>query len=263
MTSIIPSDYYLERYALGELPAEEAGDIERRAGADPAVRAALEEIPSSNRAILSLYPPKSVAARLTASRAEAQSPHNSRFRPFLLLSSAAAVTVALLAVFLIVPAIWKPETDLIKGRLNVDLGRTQLLVFRKKDAAVEILPSGTRARAGDLLQLAYVAAKAPYGLILSIDGLGRITLHFPERTDGPTGLEQNVKAVLPNAIELDDAPGFERFFLITSNDPVAVPEILESAGHLAKDQARVRTADLDLPPDCRQFSVLILKGEDP
>jgi hypothetical protein len=264
MTSIVPSDYYLERYALGELPAEEAGEIERRAAADPAVRAALNEIKSSNRAILSLYPPAMVASRLAALRRESGGRPLLRFRRlFFLSSAAAAAAAALLVVFLVVPSIKKPETDLIKGLQNVDLGRTQLLVFRMKDAAVEILPSGARARAGDLLQLAYVASKAPYGLILSIDGLGRLTLHFPERKDGPADLKQNTKAVLPDAIELDDAPGFERFFLITSNDPIAVPEILARAENLASDPARIRTADLDLPPGCRQFSVLILKGEDP
>ena len=31
---------------------------------------------------------------------------------------------------------------------------------------------------------------------------------------------------LPNSYELDDAPGFERFVLITSSDPISVDAIL-------------------------------------
>ncbi len=67
--------------------------------------------------------------------------------------------------------------------------------------------------------------------------------------------------VLVTIGELDDAPGFERFFLITSGFPLDVNTIMKKAESLARDPERVREKKLDLSEDLRQYSVLILKGE--
>ena len=42
------SEYYLERYALGELPDEELEDIRRLSSTNPEVQAALDDITASN-----------------------------------------------------------------------------------------------------------------------------------------------------------------------------------------------------------------------
>jgi hypothetical protein len=106
-----------------------------------------------------------------------------------------------------------------------------------------------------------VTTHDPYGLILSVDGRGGVTLHFPAEKDGSSLLVLNKKTALPHAIELDDAPGFERFFLITSGFPIDVEDVLKKAENLARDPERVRQGRLDLAEDIRQYSVLILKGE--
>ena len=279
MNKEVISEYYLERYALEELPDEDAEEIHRLASTYPEIQNALKEIESSNRDILSLYPASTVKASLLARLHETQGNPTEggwviktfplRLKRILYISSAFATVMVLL--ILILPGLRKEsgietfeavqDFPLVKGIQNIDLSKTQLLIFRKKKDKVEILTDGKRASAGDLLQLAYVASKESYGTILSIDGRGVITLHFPAEKGGSTDLELNKKFSLPNAIELDDAPGFERFFLITSESPIDVDDILNKAENLAKDPERAEQAELDLPDSIKQYSILILKGE--
>jgi hypothetical protein len=277
MNRLAVSDYYLERYVLGELAAEEAEEIRRRASSNPEVLLALTEIESSNRDILALYPPSTVKAMLLRRLKDAQETPAAKgrlfklfpLRPLLVASSALVVILAF--VILILPRFQKPagiipstadeESTLVKGFQSIDLSKTQLLVYRKNRNLVEVLNNGRQAGKGDLLQLAYVTTHDPYGLILSVDGRGGVTLHFPAEKDGSSLLVLNKKTALPHAIELDDAPGFERFFLITSGFPIDVEDVLKKAENLARDPERVRQGRLDLAEDIRQYSVLILKGE--
>jgi len=270
-------DYHLERFVLGELPLDLDKKIRWMASVDPDIRAAVKAIESSTREILSLYPPpvfkSELMARLKKARRRpgaTRSALRTQRRGWLVpVSTAAAAFVLLLVVF--VPGLKEKVlgvfgsaglgTSRVKGIEAVDTARTQLLVFRQKREHVEVLADENRARAGDLLQLAYVAAGDPFGMILSIDGRGRVTLHLPTEREGTTALVQNRKFLLPNAIELDDAPSFERFFLITSKAPIDVASVLERAEDLAADLGRAERSELALPEGLDQFSVLILKGE--
>lgn len=267
MNEEIISDYYLERYALGELPAEEAEEVGKRVATTPELQSTLENIESSNREILALYPPPMVKASLSTQLTEMKK-ISFPLRRVLAISSAAAV---LLTIILVLPLLKeKPgivhtdaerDVTLIKGIPKVDLSVTQLLVYRKLQDQVEMLADGDHAKAGDLLQLAYVATEESYGMIFSIDGRGFITLHFPEGSGESTKLELNKQFSLPNAIELDDAPGFERFFLLTSRTPIDVDSVLKELEGLTEHPEKAKQTDLDLPGNLKQFSFLILKGE--
>jgi hypothetical protein len=264
------NEYYLERYVLGELPGEVAEEIRRQVSASPVLQAALRDIESSNHDILARYSAPSVKADLKARMNEVQSRRTGLpLRSVLYLSS--AVATVLVFFLLILPAI-KHNTEieplgigqdqtLVKGIPAVDLSKTQLLIFRKSDDLVEIMADREWAKTGDLLQLAYVAAKESYGVILSIDGRGRITLHFPAEKGGATELEQHRESLLPNAIELDDAPDFERFFFVTSREQIDVEDVLKRAENLAKDPKQIPQAVLDLPDGLKQYTILVLKGE--
>ena len=85
----------------------------------------------------------------------------------------------------------------------------------------------------------------------------KVTLHYPESPNGSTALEP--KGVLPSAYELDDAPEFERFVLVTSKEPVQVERVLEAARILAGDRARARDAKLPLPGELAQTSLILRK----
>lgn len=280
MNKDIINDYYLERYVLGELPDEETQKILHLASENPAVKAALEKIELSNQNILSLYPPSNVKGSLL-SRYD-----NGDKQPFarrlldtfsfpskrIFAISSACASILLLIFFFVLPRSnvktgidpydFGQDFSLVKGISSIDLTKTQLLVFRKNKEEIEILDSGTQSNKGDLLQLAYISAKKPFGMILSIDGRGEITLHFPSEKDGSTELFMNKRSLLPHAIELDDAPDFERFFFITSKNKIKVKDVLILVEDLAKNPYRVRESELDLPEGMEQYSVLILKGED-
>lgn len=284
------SAYYLERYVLGEISEEIAEKIRSKAATDPGLRAELAAIEASNEDVLALYPPgvfkREVAAALAAAGETPAQRTLSLFgrrgrrpslfflkRPLLIFSGTAALLVIFL--FLILPSLNEQsllntsghkaqsipaEDTLVKGEGPVDTGKTQLLVYRKSGDAAEMLDEAERVTPGDLLQLAYVSAGERYGIILSIDGRGVVSLHFPEAMDASTHMEINREIFLPNAIELDDAPDFERFFLITSPGPLDVSVVMESAGGLAEGGNSME-GSLDLPEGINQISFLVLKGD--
>jgi hypothetical protein len=261
------SEYYLERYALGELPDEDEEKIRQLSFSVPEIQAALEKIKASDQDILTLYPPKTVKAGLLAQLEEIPK----KSFPLKRVLAVSSVVAAFLILFLVLPIIrQKPpivfpdaekDAPLVKGIPAVDLSQTQLLVYRKIQDRVEILSNGEIAKTGDLLQLAYVTTQDSYGMILSIDGRGIVTLHLPESKGESTKLESGKQFLLPNAIELDDAPKFERFFFLTSGSPIDVDGILQEAQDLANNPELVQQANLDLPDRFTQYSVLILKGE--
>jgi hypothetical protein len=261
------SEYYLERYALGELPDDEKEKIQKLSLSTPEISAALERIESSDKEILSLYPPPTLKASLLTQLEDAQK-RTFPLKRTLAIASAASVLLILVLVFPLMknkPQIITPSTTpdnaLVKGIPPVDLSHTQLLVYRKIQDRVEILADGERANSGDLLQLAYVTTKDAYGVILSIDGRGTVTLHLPESQEKSTKLELGRQFLLPSAFELDDAPKFERFFFLISESPIDVNSILEEVQNMAKNSNLFQQKNLALTGNFKQYSVLILKGE--
>ncbi|MBM4353060.1 MAG: DUF4384 domain-containing protein [Deltaproteobacteria bacterium] len=276
-------DLRLEQYLLGELPPDQADEIAALEQSDPGVRARLEALRTSNESILRDYPPRVIAAQV--SRREAEGP---RRRPIGWMLPIAATAVVAASIIVWVARDVGPERQgpgyrsgpqETHGPKMVDpgtrlKGESLLLLHRvtagdggheadstpdsednPRALGVELLSDGDSASAGDVLQLEYVAAGAPYGMILSIDGRGTVTLHYPPAEGGDTTLAPGGAVPLPRSYELDDAPGFERFILVTSQAPVPVAEILEIARILGADPAR----PLPLRATLVQKSVLLRK----
>ena len=248
------SELLLEQYALGELAPEQERTVREELEASAELRARLAAITDSSRQILSDYPPERVVPAIrermrSAGVADERTPRRAR-------TLAWAVPVAAMAMILVSFFVIRDETRL-KG-LAPHLG-----VFLKTAAGAEEIRSGAAARQGDLLQLSYAAGGANYGVILSVDGRGAITWHLPAGYDGGSEtaapLSPQGQVVLPSAYELDDAPGFERFFLVYSTSPFAVRDVERAAQALAR---RLSTADreaLGLPRGLGQFSLLVKK----
>jgi anti-sigma-K factor RskA len=274
MINII-NDFVLERYILGELPGKRARKIKKWLKTDAQLKEKIEEIKKSNREILTQYPPDFVVPKIMSRHnsktrdeiAEITRPKSVLFKRILYASPAfAAALLIILILFpwrqgdIISPTDHTQQDDiLVKGIEEIDMSKPQLLVHRKRNDRIELLKNGARGKAGDLLQLGYIAAKESHGVILSIDGTGNVTLHFPAKETNPTSLEQDKKILLPNAIELDNAPGFERFFFITSRVEINTAEILNKAGTLASNPARAKKENMELPENVNQYSVIIIK----
>ena len=137
-----------------------------------------------------------------------------------------------------------------------------LVIHRKQGRQIVRLGDGAVARPGDIVQVSYVAAGNKHGVVLSLDGQGTVTLHHPgQSTQSPT-LRARGEHPLPFAFELDRAPEFERFFLVTSGDtPTDVEAVMHAARRLAASgPAGAQANPLALPPHWRQASLLLHKA---
>ena len=128
------------------------------------------------------------------------------------------------------------------------------MVHQVAAAGHERLNAGSVAQAGDRLQLSVVGAAEQHAVVCSLDGNGQVTLHFP--MDGSSTKLTESPFNLPNSYELDDAPGFERFVLITSSNPISVDAIL---GYVRGMSPEADAQIEDLPAGLYQASWTIKK----
>lgn len=230
-------DLLIEQLALGEGhgPTIETVAERFRIPVDE-MRQRIAELKASNQVILDAYPAKQVRAQLETRLANSQRP---TWRRSVYLGLLASTATAALLVW-----VWQPVVDTRSeqaplGQPPIDQwivrskGTSKLFVYRQSDhGAAERLESGGRADAGDVVQLAYSVSNAQYGVVLSIDGAGHVTLHFPSNQRESTALATK-PTILPYSFRLDAAPGFERFVFITSDHPLDVNQVLEAARETA------------------------------
>ncbi len=249
------SDAVIERVHLGEATEEQRAQVL----ADPDARARLEALPALDRAFLEAHPADVMVARIhdrariASAREEQRSRRLSWTGGFALLAPVVAV---LLAVFLV---LGPPEAESPDGLLEPTTTKgldPSLRLFRQGEEGAVPLAEDPQARPGDVLQIGYVAGDARHGVIVSIDGRGAVTLHFPADASASTALAPGAHD-LPDAFRLDDAPAFERFFLVTSDEPVDVKAVVDAAEVLALRGGA--TGQLALPAGLRQSSTLVRK----
>jgi len=256
----------LERYLLDELPSQRMEEISRLLEDNPKLQAELKRLQQSNTRFFKEFPPETIIPNILRQHKTEKDRIERKERPVLfkrLLYASPVLASALVILFIVLlnPGGDMTEDTRIKGAPFVDPTRPHILIHRKMDTDTELLHNGDRAKEGDLLQLAYVPAGQPHGVIFSIDGKGLVTLHFPENQTGSTRLQPRDRILLPSAYELDDAPEFERFFFITSQTEIRIGNILGKAKTLAQNPRKAKTAKLDLPDAYDQYTTLIIKGE--
>ena len=251
-------DWLLERYRLGELPAEELEEVRRALAHDAHARHRLDALDASDRRILDAHPPGPTVGAIRR-RAQGSRAAGARLPRWLVLVPALATA---LVVFV---AIRPPGREIadrpgaVADESRAKGLRPRLLVYRVVDRRAEALADGAAARRGDTLQLAYVSGGRRYGAIVSLDGRGQVTLHLPA-ADGSAAvaLQGQRETPLPRAYELDDAPAFERFFLVTSDAPFATDTVL-AAGRTLASSSRAETGLLALPAHLDQTALSLRK----
>jgi hypothetical protein len=245
-------DWQLEELALGELPEEVTRRLRERLAELPEEQRRLEALQASTAELLGELPPSVVAAEIRKRLSGKERLLSARrWRAALLLAPALATGLLVLLPHVDV------ESTRSKGLLPA------LFVYRQSGTGVERLDPGSSVGAGDLLQLRYQSATRAHGAILSIDGRGQVTLHMPRGGSTSGALLPDGERALENAYELDDAPGFERFFFITSSRPFPLEPVLMAAQRLARSRQAARTELLPLAPDLEQVTVLLSKGSLP
>jgi len=261
-------DWLLERLALGELDAETAADVRRRLAAEGrSPDEVIAAVAASNREILEELPatPTAAAIRRRAEKAEAAA-RPARRRAFFLGAPLALVGAAAAVLVMARPA--PPPQTFCDARgpdgeciiyKGTEGARQRLYVYRHSAAGDERLRDGARVTRGDLVQLAYRSHGGGYGVLLSIDGAGKVTMHWPEKNDGTAAtLQAPGEILLPSSYELDDAPAFERFFMVRAASPFSVATAVDAARAVAA-QPSARTQALALPAGFEQISLALDK----
>jgi hypothetical protein len=247
-------DLILEQYRLGELSRSDADRITTLLSADEELRARHDELDRSDEAIARQYPAGWLAQRI---RTRMPEPAGRRAGWRLHLAIAATVAIVVLAAPFLTrgPALLAPALteDRIKG---LDPGLT---IYRRTASGTETLADGGVARQGDLLRVAYTGAGRSFGIILSIDGRGIVTRHFPADGDRAVALARGSVILLDQAYELDDAPGWERFYFVTGDTPFALAPIVAAADKISTGGAGAAATPLPIPRGLSQSTFSLQK----
>ncbi|MDR0497635.1 MAG: hypothetical protein LBH42_08480 [Treponema sp.] len=246
------SDLMLERYHLGEVSAEERKLVEAELTVDAELSSRHESLDDSDRELRNLYPWEQTILHNRAVLKEDLATEKlntywttSRKRLFGLCAAAVLLCVLFPSLYYIRGRTLgasgfsgAPEEglDRLKG---VEL-KHELSVYLKESAITEDgrkLPDQTLLKEGNTVQLAYTTppGNAYYGVIFSIDGRSDVTMHYPYRKHQSPLLTTGKRTFLSEAYMLDDAPDFEIFFMVISQNPMNTENIINIAEDLAAE----------------------------
>jgi len=238
-------DWLVERAALDEVPS--ASRARLQAAVPGELAAGVGALREQNAKELAAYPPGPAVAQI-----EARLRRLPRRRRTWIAPLVAAAGLAVIAAVVVRPHAPAQQTETTRVK-----GAARLLAYKQAGDEAERLDPDAVVRAGEVIQLRYNAGGARHGVIASIDGSGGVTLHFPASADAPTDVGPGTRT-LPEAFALDDAPRFERFFLVTANEPIDVATTLDALRGLAR-RGDASDAVLDLPSGLHQVSLRLRK----
>jgi hypothetical protein len=253
------ADIQLERDRLGELPADRRREIAARLEADPRLRERLAELDASDAAFASSYPASAMADALRARARVADVTATPRAsvsiaRPLQAVAAAAAVCLVAVAVF-VWPLVRPADDTTVKGGSG-----PSLVVHRRVGDRSEPLERGAKVREGDQIRIGYRAAGARFGVILSSDGRGALTQHWPRTGDRAAPLEPSGTVLLDFAYELDDAPRWEAFYFVAADAPFEI-EPIRRAIRAANGGGAAAPSTLTLPAGQVQFLFPLSKDQ--
>ncbi len=205
----------LERLAKGELEGPKKEEVLARLAREPGGMDRLASLEASDRAILAEIPPSRFRADLDRAVGVRSRPRWLTFA----LPAAAALTAVL--ALLPMQDSKEPLEPIETTRLKGGDGPT-LSVFHGESRMAD----GDPAQEGDVLSFLVRAPSPLFGALIAVDGAGTVSPIVPATGSMPIRIEPG--RPLPSSYELDDAPRFERFFLVTSETPFDVASIVEA-----------------------------------
>ncbi|MCY3665193.1 MAG: ActD-like protein [Gemmatimonadetes bacterium] len=244
------SDYQLERYLLREGTDDELAALDRRLVDDPELAQRLAALERSNEELHRRYPPEWMRGQIELKLKRAQGRRVQRTWSGYRLWAVPAV--ALILAVVAVPTLLDQETPKApETRIKGGEQGPRLLVFRKLASGAERLQDEALAKSGDLVQLAYRSGGLQFGAILSVDGRGTVTQHLP--ATGTEAVPLAAQDTLDVAYELDDAPRWERFYLVAA----------DRRFELATVKTKLAAGDVALGDDVRLFRFTVKKPREP
>lgn len=241
----------IEQLILGELSPLEEKELLK----DPAVAARAQELKESNKEFFSKFNIKELAAE-TEKRAEEDIEKKIITFPLNKVAGFAAAAACFLVLYTAIPTFRDAnpfsEPEIIKLK-----GSTELSIYKKQQDETVSLKNKSHVQENDLLQITYKSMKR-YGAIFSVDGWDKVTFHYPESLYDSTELDMGKIISLKSSYQLDNAPDFEKFYFITSDEPFDLDYIKEQADEIKVNQGKI-SQELILSDDFTITSVLLLK----
>ena len=259
-------DILLEQYRLNELAPEDAARLSRALDTDSTLRERLTTLERSDAEIARTYPPAWLAARIRQRQVDGRLGARP-MRPWMLpIALATAATTLAFAVPALLTRADRSRNNAVAVSDSGDRVkglRPSLVVYRRTDRGSETLADGSVAKPGDLVRLGYSAGERAYGVILSVDPRGTVTRHLPASGSRAAPLAHGGVNLLDTAFELDDVPGWERFYFIASDTAFDVAPIAEMVRQTAAIVNGIQHKALALPPQFDQFVFVLQKEARP
>jgi hypothetical protein len=268
-------DLFIEQIHLGEKRKDDLDGSRRDACSDGELEKRLRALDESDRDILERYPADRMKAAIEAKLASRAGEKQGarvlsfpRYAAVRYLSLAAAVCcVALVSFVTMRTASRSTDIALIEGTAVPEISADRvkgdgprLFIWRQQGANAELLADGSKARVNDILQMSYSASGDLWGAIVSVDGRGIVTQHYPDTGNQAARLSGDGETVLAFSYQLDDAPRYERFIFFSSNEPFSTVEIKTLLSVLAKsDQSGTFALTQLTPTRARAYSILLRK----
>lgn len=222
-------DLLLERYHLGELPAEATDRVRAALDSDAGVRRRLDALAADDVRQRETEAPSQLIAGVQR-RVRASAPPSRAWR-YALLVPVAAVVIAMV-VMRVPPPTSATGTGVESAPVDDDVRikgvDAALVVYRHTGSGSEPLADAAVARSGDVIRLGYRVSEDVYGAIVSVDGRGVVTQHLPARGTDAATLHAGATVLLDQAFELDDAPREERFYLVSARRPFDVTAVADA-----------------------------------
>ena len=223
-------DWKLERYLTGDLPEGEMSEIRELEKTDEVFARRVKMLREDNAAILRKMPFERLAEKMDARDCGAERRNNVVHFSFVKFVAAAALVLAVVSVALfsqreVVPDAGAQAMDVAMAAQDdgtrIKGMDARMEIWKKTgDSAVQML-NLDEAREGDEIQLRYSVPEKCFGLLFSMDGNGTVTMHMADGSQA-VALEPGKMTTLPFAYKLDNAPKFEKFFLLTSQKDFAI-----------------------------------------
>jgi len=106
-------------------------------------------------------------------------------------------------------------------RTKGDVPRLRVHLVDADHLVATALRDGDTVPPGARVQVSLLAGPGAWIAVVSIDAAGALTRHLPEQGDSSLLADGAIQA--PHSFQLDASPGFERFVLLRSDRPFAVP----------------------------------------
>lgn len=235
-------DWKIERFLTGDLPEEEMKRIRNLEATDEIFAQRIKMLREDDKAILNKLPFETLSEKIAEAKDIADAARGREIAMNFKFVKLAAAAVFVMAVALV--ALLSQRNVVVTGTdvayvnggapAQVALIETQsdtrikgmearMEVWKKTPAGIVQMSDLDEAREGDEIQLRFAVPEKCFGLLFSMDGNGALTMHMG---DGAKAIELAPGKMnsLPFAYKLDNAPHFEKFFLVTSQKEFAVDE---------------------------------------